>query len=72
MDHDRLAELVGERELPVEQPALRVVRRVVAEVVEAGLADRDRPVVREQLAQLVEAARVVVAAGLVRVDAEAA
>ena len=39
------------------RPRLRVVRRVVAVVVEPGLADGDRPRVREQLAQLVEIAR---------------
>ena len=48
---------------------LPVARRVVAVVVEAGLADGDRRSCREQLAQLVEAAGLV-AAGLVRVDAE--
>ena len=41
VDHDRLAELGGELELGVEEAPLRVVRRVVAEVVEAGLADGD-------------------------------
>ena len=58
VDHDRLAELARERELRLEQPLLRVVRRVVAEVVEAGLADGDRLRVGEQRAELVEVARV--------------
>ena len=63
VDHDRLAELGGELELGLEQP--RAGRRAarIAEVVEAGLADRDRARVAEQLAQLVESVRV----GLVRV-----
>ena len=69
MDHDGLAELVGERELRLEQPLLRVVRRVVAEVVEPGLADRDGALGREQLAELVEPVSVL-AAGVVGMDAE--
>src|SRR5204862_737016 len=51
---DRHAELGGEGELALEQHALRLARRVVAEVVEAGLADRDRTVVAEQAPQLAE------------------
>ena len=39
-------------EEPLEEPALRVVRRVVAEVVEADLADGDRLRMVEQLAEL--------------------
>ena len=53
----------------VEEAALRVVRRVVAEVVEAGLADGDGALVGEQVAQLVEPLGLG-AAGFVRVDAE--
>ena len=64
------AELGRELELRLEQAPLVVARGVLAEVVEAGLADRDGALVCEQLAQLVEA----VGVGLVRVvrmDAEA-
>ena len=68
VDHDGLTELARERELRVEQPRLRVVRRVVAEVVEPGLADCDRLGMREQLAQLVEVAGL---GRLVRMHAEA-
>ena len=50
-----------------EERALAIVRGVVAKEVEAGLPDRDRARVREQLAQRVE---VVVVRRLVRVDAE--
>src|SRR5205085_5441257 len=67
VDHRRLAELPGERELALEEHALRVPRGVVAEVVEAGLADRDRTLVREQAPELVE---IGLRTGLVRVDPE--
>ena len=53
----------------VEECACAVVRRVIAEVVEAGLADRDRARVARGAAQLVDAAGLR-AAGLVRMDAE--
>ena len=69
MDHDRLAELGCELELRVEEAALGVAGRVVAEVVEARLADGDGPRMREELAQLVEPSGFG-AAGLVRMDAE--
>ena len=69
VDHDRLAELGRDLELGFEEAALVVVRRVLAEVVEAGLADRDGARVREQVAQLVEPVRVGLV-GVVRVDAE--
>ena len=54
----------------VEQPPLRVARRVVAEVVEPGLADRDGALVPRAARAARRAVGVVVAAGLVRVDAE--
>ena len=69
VDDDGLAGLARERELLLEERALRVARRVVAEVVEPRLADRDGLRVLEQRAQLVDvdARRL---AGLVRVDPE--
>ena len=71
VDDDRLAGLACELELRVEQLLLRRVRRVVAEVVEAGLADGDRA----RDARAARAARRAQverrARGLVRVDAEA-
>ena len=42
VDDDRLAELLGDREVRLEELALRIVRRVVAVVVEARLAHGDR------------------------------
>src|SRR5947207_2003434 len=51
VDHDRLPELLRELELLREKTPLCVARRVVAEPVEARLADGDRFRVREQLAQ---------------------
>ena len=48
VDDDGLAELGRELELRLEEAALPVARRVVAEVVEAGLPDCDRSVVLEQ------------------------
>ena len=57
VDDDRLAGARRERELPVEEPLLRVVRRVVAEVVEPGLAHRDRLRMREQRPHLAHAVR---------------
>ena len=67
-DH-RLAELVGEPELPLEEAELGVVRRVVAEVIEAGLADGNGSLVREEVAQLTEPLGLV-APGFMRMDAE--
>ena len=69
VDHDCLPELGRELELAREEIALALARRVVAEEVEAGLADRDRALVGEQSAQFVEPLGVVVGR-LVRVDAE--
>ena len=50
VDHRRLAGLRCDREQLLEEARLRVVRRVVAEPVETGLAHADRLRVREQLA----------------------
>ena len=69
VNDDGFAGVGRERELGVEELLLRGGRRVVAEVVEAGLADRDGARVREQLLQLVERSKVE-ARRLVRVDAE--
>ena len=69
VDDDRLAELGGDLELRFEEALLVVVRGVLAEVVEARLADRDRARVAEQVAKLVEAVRVGLVR-VVRVDAE--
>ena len=66
---DRLAELVGEPELPLEEAELGVLRRVVAEVIEAGLADGDGSLVREEVAQLTEPLGLV-APGFMRMNAE--
>ena len=66
---DRLAELVGEPELPLEEAELGVVRRVVAEVIEAGLADGNGSLVREEVAQLTEPLGLV-APGFMRMNAE--
>ncbi len=54
VDDDRLADVERERELALEQRALRVVRGVVAEVVEARLADGDGSRMLEQRPELVE------------------
>jgi hypothetical protein len=69
VDHDRLAEVGRELELCLEEPALTVARRAVAEVVETGLPHRHRALVLGELAELVDAIRLGVA-GLVRVDAD--
>ena len=69
VDHDRLAELGRELELRVEQPSLGVSGRVVAEVVETGLADGDGPRMAQELTQLGDPSRLR-SAGLVRVHAE--
>ena len=55
--------------MTLEQSPLRGARGIVAEEVEPGLADGDRPVVPEERAQLGNTLGVV-AAGLVRVDPE--
>ena len=69
VDDDRqLAELGCELELRLEEPPLRVARRVVAVVVEAGLADGDDASDARAARELGERRRRV--AGLVRVDAE--
>ena len=70
VDHDRQPELVGERELRVEEPPLLDrASRSVRNAVEPGLADRDGLRMREQLAELVEPAGLR-RRRLVRVDAE--
>src|SRR3954453_7842118 len=67
VDDDGLAELARELELAGEEPLLRVVRRVLAEVVEADLADPDGFRALRECTDLVE---VVLLARLVRVDAD--
>ena len=67
MDDERLAELGGEVGLRAEELRLALARRVVAEVVEPGLADGDGLRMREQLAERVE---VGLLPGLVRMDPE--
>ena len=69
MDHDREPELLCERELDLEEPALLVLRLAAVVVVEARLADRDRLWTVEQPAQLVGAVRLL-AGRLMRVDPE--
>src|SRR5206468_12367841 len=66
MDDDRLAQLVCKLELRSEDAALRVTRCVVAEVVEARLADGDCFRVRERRSER----RDVAVRSLVRVHAE--
>ena len=62
VDDQRLAELLGQRDVAAERLLLRMpALRPGAEVVEAGLADRHHPLVRGQLADLGE--RVVEGAG---------
>ena len=51
VDHERLAHLAGQRDLVRERALLIGPRRVVAEVVEAGLADRAHVRVPRVLAQ---------------------
>src|SRR6185437_13883352 len=67
VDDDGLAQVARETELRVEQVRLRVVRRIVAEVVEPDLPQRDGLRMREQAAQEVE---VVWIAGVVRMNAD--
>jgi hypothetical protein len=69
VDDDRLAELGRDFELGLEEVALPVAGSPVAEVVEPGLPHRDRFVVLQQLAELVDPTRLGVVR-LVRVDAE--
>ena len=69
VDHDRQPELARERELGREEAPLLVLRRGAVVVVEARLAHGDRTLVAEELAQLVDAMRLV-ASRLVRVDPE--
>ena len=56
VDHDRLVELTGERDLRRECGALGLARRVVVVVVESALANRDGGL-SKQLAQLRNVAR---------------
>ena len=69
VDDNRRPQPGGKLELPLEDLALPVARRVVAIEVEADLADRDGMLVSEELSQLVEPVCVVVCR-LVRVDPE--
>ena len=69
VDHDGEPALLCELELCVEQAPLLDRRRIPANRVEPGLADRDRLRMGEQLAQLVESSGFG-GAGLVRIDAE--
>ena len=69
MDDHRLPEPARDFQLLLEEAKLRVARRVVAEEVEARLADGDCAVVAEQLGELGDASRLV-ACGLVGMDAE--
>ena len=71
VDHQRLADLAGERDLGGEGPLLVAVGGVVAVEVQAGLADRQAAVVGRQRTQLGEVG-VVEAAGRVRMAADAA
>ena len=69
VDHQRLAELARQLDLRAERALLVGARRVVAVVVEAGLADRQAARVGGELAQLV-CDRVRVAGGVVGVVAD--
>jgi len=69
VDDQRLGELVRERDLVVEGALLVGARRVVAEVVQAGLPDRQAARVPGELAQLLGDLRRV-AGGLVGVVAD--
>ena len=69
VDDNGQPELGGELEVGVEEAALGVVRRVVPVVVEPRLSDRDRTVVLEQVAKLLDTIRLRPSC-LVRVDAE--
>jgi len=69
VDDDRLAGRARDRELSIEEELLRVRGRVVAEVVEPRLADRNDAGVHKQGAQLVQLVEVE-GRRLVRVDAE--
>ena len=69
VDHDRESEVVGERELRVEERALLLGRREAAHAVEPRLPHRDRLRMREELAELVQPARIRPSRA-VRIDAE--
>ena len=69
MDHERLAELVRDLDVGAEGALLVGAGRVVAVVVEPGLADREAARVGGQLAQL-GGDRVVVAGRVVGVVAD--
>ena len=66
---DRLAQIGGDRQVPVEQAPLRIARGVIAEEVEPGLADPNRPVVPEERRQLGHSLGFV-ATGLMGVNSE--
>ena len=67
VDDDGLLHLTREVELRIEQPLLRVARRVVPEVIEADLTYGDRLLAGEQLA---EPAEVVLLSGFVWMNAD--
>ena len=69
VNHERQAELVGERDLRLEEPVLLRERRVVVVVVEPRLAHRHSLRVREQGTELADALRFR-RRGLVGIDAE--
>ena len=70
VDHDRQPERLGQTEVLLEEPPLRLGRGVVAVVVEPRLADGDGTLAGEQSAELRDLP-VVGAAGLVGVNPEA-
>ena len=69
MDDDRELELLREPQVLLEEPRLRLARRVVAVVIEPRLAHRHGTIVHEQLAELVQPLRVG-RVGIVRMNAE--
>ena len=69
VDDDRLAELGRDLELSLEELPLAITGRPVAEIVEPGLPHRDRLLVLEQLAEVLDPACLGIAR-LVRVDPE--
>ena len=70
VDDDGLAELGSQRELGLEETKLRVVRRVVAVVVEPGLADGDRALVRRAASRSSSSRSRVGSSRVMRMDAE--
>lgn len=68
VQEDRLADAGRERELPCEGASLRVARRIVPEVVEAALSDRD-DLWRERELRKLRGGIVGELVGMVRVDA---